>query len=202
MKKIIVLALLFGCGQVCSASDRAVLQDKLNAIKTMRATFKQVIKAKKKEISRSSGSMALSRPGRFRWDTKNPMPQLVVADGKKLWVYDVDLEQVTVKKQEKGVGGTAGLFLSGYNDTVARDFLVTRTTKGKQAVFDLKAKSAKENFQRVKLFFAGKTLKAMVLFDQLGQQTDVELSNIQINPNLPAKLFQFKPPKGVDVVEQ
>ena len=202
MKKIIVLALLFGCGQVCSASDRELLQDKLNAIKTMRATFNQVITAKKREISRSSGSMALFRPGRFRWDTKKPMPQLVVADGKKLWVYDVDLEQVTVKKQEKGVGGTAGLFLSGYDDTVASDFLVTQTTKGKQTVFDLKAKSTQENFQRVKLYFAGKTLKSMVLFDQLGQQTDVELSNIKINPDLPTKLFKFKPPKGVDVVEQ
>lgn len=191
---------LYGAVGFCDAASD--VQAKLNAIRTMSATFSQVVKAKKREVSRTSGTMALARPGRFRWQTKTPMPQLVVADGKRLWVYDVDLEQVTVKKQEKGVGGTAGLFLSGYDDTVSRDFTVTASKQGTKDLFDLRAKSNKANFQRVTLIFVGDSLNGLELFDQLGQHTRVNLSNIKNNPPLTSTLFKFKTPKGVDVVEQ
>jgi len=202
MKKIALIALLVWAQHVFSDSAGDVLQAKLNAIRTMSATFKQVVKAKKREISRSSGTMALARPGRFRWHTKSPMEQVVVADGTRLWVYDVDLEQVSVKKQDKGVGGTAALFLSGYDDTVARDFDVTKSTRGKKDYFDLRSKSSKANFQRVKLIFLSDALQGMELFDQLGQRTEVKLNNVKTNPKLASGLFKFKTPKGVDVVEQ
>uniref|UniRef100_UPI0026050010 outer membrane lipoprotein chaperone LolA n=1 Tax=uncultured Legionella sp. TaxID=210934 RepID=UPI0026050010 len=187
---------------VFSQSAGELLQEKLNAIKSMTAQFNQVVKAKKREVSRSSGTMALQRPGKFRWETKDPMEQLVVADGKKMWVYDVDLEQVTVKKQAKGLGGTAALFLSGYDDTVTRDFNVSQQTSGKTMTFDLKSKSSKENFQQIKLMFTQDNLTGLELHDQLGQVTTVKLVQIKLNPQLPAKLFQFKPPKGTDVVQQ
>lgn len=207
MKKIVLASLLLSVqlafGDTITSSDPAAkVQEKLNALRTMSANFSQVVKAKKKQVSQSSGTMALSRPGKFRWQTKNPMPQVVVADGNRLWVYDVDLEQVTVKKQEKGVGGTAGLFLSGYDETVSRDFTVQESMKGNLEYFDLKAKSNKANFQRVKLIFEGEVLKGIELFDQLGQHTYVTLSNIKKNPNLSPSLFKFKAPKGVDVIRQ
>ena len=208
MRKITILMALTATLLLCWAqhvwSDEVsdLLQAKLNAIRTMNASFSQVVKAKTQEISRSSGTMALFRPGRFRWETKKPMEQLVIADGKHLWVYDVDLEQVTVKKQEQGVGGTAALFLSGYGDTVARDFDVTTYKERNKEYFDLHSKSNKANFQRVKLVFVGDTLSGIELFDQLGQHTDVSLSKIKNNPTLQPSLFKFKTPKGVDVVEQ
>jgi outer membrane lipoprotein carrier protein len=202
MKKLLWLILVcYGCETWCETSSEA-LQTKLNALRTMSADFKQVVKAKHREISRSSGTMALSRPGRFRWQTENPMPQIVVADGRRLWVYDVDLEQVSVKKQEKSVGGTAGLFLSGYNDTVARDFDVKMNKNGKTVSFDLNATSNKANFQRVTLVFEGAALKQIALYDQLGQLTDVVLNQVRVNPTLASSLFKFHAPKGVDVVEQ
>ena len=179
-----------------------VLKNKLNAMRTMSAQFSQVVKANKRQISRSSGSMALSRPGRFRWQTTSPMAQLVIADSRHLWIYDPDLEQVTVKKQEKGVGGTAALFLSGYNDTVGRDFEVTSYKNGNKDYFDLHAKSSKANFQRVKLIYVGEQLAGIELFDQLGQHTEVNFSHIKTNLVLAPTLFVFKTPKGVDVVEQ
>lgn len=202
MKKLVLLLSLVFAGNAYCESVGDVLQTKLNAIRSMTANFSQVIKAKEKEISRSSGTMALERPGRFRWQTKNPMEQLVVADGKELWVYDVDLEQVTVKKQEKSLGGTAALFLSGYDDTVTRDFDVTATTAGGKQVYDLRSKSNKANFQRVKLIFNHDELIAMEMFDQLGQHTVVNLKNVKTNPKIAASLFQFKPPKGTDIVKQ
>ena len=202
MKKIALLLMMVLAQTIYADGVSEALQSKLNAIRTMSASFHQVVHAKQRELSRSSGTMALSRPGRFRWQTKDPMEQLVLADGQRLWVYDVDLEQVTVKKQEKGLGGTAALFLSGYGDTVTRDFDVPTHQVGDKAYFDLHAKSSKANFQRVKLVFVGHELSGLELYDQLGQHTDVTLSKIKNNPTLSSALFTFKTPKGVDVVEQ
>lgn len=202
MKRII--GILFFCLCTASYSESAgdLAQAKLNAMQSMTASFKQIVKAKKREVSRSSGTMALQRPGRFRWQTKQPMAQLVVADGQKMWVYDVDLEQVTVKAQEKGLGGTAALFLSGYDNTVTRDFDVTQAMQGNVTVFDLHSKSSKANFQRIKLLFTEDILTGLEMYDQLGQTTFVTLSQIKVNPKLAESVFQFIPPKGVDVVKQ
>ena len=108
-----------------------------------------------------------------------------------------------MKKQQKGIGGTPGLFLSGYNDTVSRDFNVTEQ-KGKRDLikYDMHAKSKKENYQRVKMTFLKDKLIQLVLYDQLGQKTTVDLSGIQTNPKIKSSQFSFKPPKGVDIVKQ
>jgi outer membrane lipoprotein carrier protein len=202
LQKIALFLLCCCSNYALSQTPGETLQNKLNAMSTMRADFKQIVKAKEREVSRSSGTMALQRPGRFRWNTIDPMQQLIVADGKKLWIYDKELEQVTVKKQEKGLGGTAALFLSGYGNQVSNDFDVSEKDEGKRMVFDLKAKANKENFQRVTLTFNKDQLTALDLYDQLGQITHVTLSKIKENEKLSSTLFQFKPPKGVDVVKQ
>lgn len=202
MKKVIATFAYLFTTLVLAQTPAEEVQNKLNSMRTMSAKFNQTITAGKRQVSQSSGTMALSRPGHFRWQTNSPLEQLVVADGNKLWVYDIDLEQVTVKKQEKGLGGTPGLFLSGYDNTVTRDFIVSASTQGANQVFDLKAKSNKENYQQVKLIYNGKTLNAIEFFDQLGQHTVVKLSNIKSNLKLADTLFQFNPPKGTDIVTQ
>ena len=202
MKSFFLIGLCLFSSVALSETSGEKLQNKLNAIATMTADFNQVVKAKHREVSRSSGTMALQRPGHFRWKTIEPMEQLIVADGQNMWVYDVDLEQVTVKKQEKGLGGTAALFLSGYDNTVTRDFEVSEQDKGDLIVFNLKAKAPKENFQQIKLSFLKDKLTALELYDQLGQITFVKLVKINMNKQLVSTLFQFHPPKGVDVVKQ
>ncbi len=202
MKKILLAIFVSFSTLAWSQTPEETLQTKLNSIRSMTASFKQVVKAKERVVSRSSGTMALERPGRFRWQTQEPMKQLMIADGQRIWVYDTDLEQVSVKKQQKGLGGTAALFLSGYDDTVTRDFLVSQSGSGENTVFDLKSKSAKANFQRIKLIFHQNALTGLVLYDQLGQVTTVQLSQTKLNPRLATNLFKFKPPKGVDVVQQ
>ena len=202
MKKMLCLLLFFWTMPLLANEVNDSLQNKLNAMRTMSASFKQVIRSKHREISHASGTMALARPGKFLWHTVSPMEQVVIADGQHLWIYDVDLEQVTVKKQDKSLGGTAALFLSGYDETLAQDFNITRNQAGNTTTFDLTATSHKANFQRVKLVFIAEKLQGIELFDQLGQRTEVTLMNIKNNPDLKASLFQFKPPKGVDVVRQ
>lgn len=178
------------------------LQAKLNAIQTMKANFSQVVEAEQREISRSMGKMALMRPGKFLWQTRKPMAQIVLADGQKLWVYDVELEQVTVKKQEKGLGDTAALFLSGYNDHLAQDFKVKHRLKAGRDYFDLEPINKQGHFARVILVFAAAELQGITFFDQLGQKTDVRLWRIKNNGFISPDVFKFKPPRGVDVVEQ
>lgn len=200
MKKIVIM-MLFSVSCFADTTTEQ-LQIKLNAIRTMNATFNQMVKAKKHNLSHSSGTMALARPGKFRWQTNSPMAQLVIADGKQLWVYDKELEQVSVKKQTLGMSGAAALFLSGKNDTLAHDFTVKSEKLDGGEQYDLLSKSKKANFLRVKLKFQGGELTGMSLYDQLGQETGVQFSNIKMNPKLAPSLFKFKVPNGVDVVQQ
>lgn len=202
MKPLFLLLALTFSSSALSEPVADELQTRLNAMHTMTANFSQVVKTKQKEISHSSGTMALERPGRFRWQTKKPMEQLVVADGKQLWVYDVDLEQVTVKKQDDELGGTAALFLSGYDNTLTRDFDVSAIGTATNPAYDLRSKSDKANFRRLKLIFKNNELTSIEMYDQLGQHTIVSLTNIKSNSKVAGSLFQFKPPKGTDVVQQ
>lgn len=203
MKKLLtVVVFMIAAHAAIAVTSAQLLQQKLNGLRSMSANFSQVIRAKQRVISRSSGAMALLRPGKFRWDTKTPMQQLVIADGERIWVYDKDLDQVSVKKQTKGLGGTAALFLSGYNDRLMRDFAVTQSQHANHDVFDLRAESSRDNFQRITLDFQGQVLTAIELYDQLGQHTTVQLSHIKTNLPLSQRLFSFKPPKGVDTIQQ
>ncbi len=202
LSQVVMIVGLLHCAQSIATSASAALQSKLNAMRTLSADFHQVVRAKKKVVSRSSGTMALSRPGHFRWQTKTPMAQWVIADGQHLWVYDVDLEQVTVKKQDKHLGGTAALFLSESDESVAREFEVTSHQAGKKTIFELQSRQHKANFEQVTLQFVGEVLEEIIMVDQLGQHTEVRLQDIKMNPILRQTLFQFKPPKGIDVVAQ
>lgn len=187
---------------VFSDTINDVLWDKLSHIHTMTASFSQHIYAKKRKLSQSSGNMAFVRPSQFRWETKNPMEQLLIADGKKIWVYDVDLEQVTVKQQTESMGAAAGLFLSDDKSHLLHDFYVESEHEGHVEIFKLKARAKQANIQRVTLRFDGEYLESMDLYDQLGQRTTVHFNKAKMNTTLSEKLFQFTPPAGVDVVEQ
>lgn len=202
VKKYIILFAFFVSNLVFAQNETQTLQSKLRSIKTLQASFSQVVSSKSRQVSRSSGTMSLSRPGKFRWQINNPSSQLVIADGSKLWVYDKDLKQATVKKQQGNVGGMAGVFLSESVDQIISSFRVREIKNGSKQTFELVRKSSKGSFQKVKLDFSGSSLTGMEFFDQLGQRTSVRLSNVRINPQLSASLFKFSPPKGVDVVRQ
>jgi outer membrane lipoprotein carrier protein len=203
MKRMFLGCVLLSVTQVlwgATASD--VLWDKLRAIRSMNASFTQRISSKSHDISKSYGSMAFERPGHFRWHTDKPMEQLLIADGEKIWLYDVDLEQVTIKPQTGVMGAAAGLFLDDDSKRLAHDFQVTQEQQDLLDVFQLQAISKQANIQRMTLRFEGAELRGMDLYDQLGQRTTVNFKQIETNPTLSASLFRFSPPSGVDVVEQ
>ncbi|NCT56899.1 MAG: outer membrane lipoprotein chaperone LolA [Legionella sp.] len=203
MKRIILGLFYFLMLQNAYADEISdILWDKLSHIRAMKASFSQQIYAKQRVLTQSSGKMAFVRPRQFRWETTQPMEQLLIADGKKIWMYDVDLEQVTVKPQTESMGAAAGLFLSENKVNLTSDFSVKSEREGKQEVFTLKARGKQANIQRMILRFAGDALESMELYDQLGQRTAVRFNQAKINVILPEHLFQFTPPEGVDVVQQ
>ncbi|HRE16526.1 MAG TPA: outer membrane lipoprotein chaperone LolA, partial [Rhodocyclaceae bacterium] len=173
----------------------------MNTTQTLRAEFSQLVVVKGgKKPQQSSGTLAIARPGKLRWEIVKPYPQLMLGDGQKFWIYDPELAQVTVKKMGDALGGTPAAILSGGND-FERNFKLKEAgeSEGLQWVEAI-PKNSEAGFDKVRLGFTGSDLKAMELFDNFGQTTLLHFTKIERNPALPVGLFQFKPPKGVDVI--
>jgi len=173
------------------------LQQKLNNIKTYRATFSQTVKDDTGQtIQQSEGDMALAKPMRFRWETFKPVKQLIVLDGKRVWIYDIDLEQVSVRPLALENQSSPAFFLSSKHK-IAEQYQL-KSYKNQRFILTPRNKQAK--FQRIVLQFAGEALSEMQMVDPLGQTTTLTLKSTHINQKLSPKLFQFKAPAGVDVI--
>jgi outer membrane lipoprotein carrier protein len=174
----------------------------LAAVKTLTANFSQVVRNREDQIvDRASGTLSLSRPNRFRWDYQKPYVQTIVADGKRLWLYDSDLEQVTVRALEQGLGSTPAMLLSGAGKVGAAFASVAVQRQGDWTWCRLKPKQEGSDFEQVSLAFDRKgELAAMELRDKLGQTTVIEFGALRRNPPLDQRLFRFEPPPGADVI--
>lgn len=191
------------------AIDR--LHQFLESTKTLRAGFTQIVTAKNgKRPQQSSGVMIFSRPGKFRWQIEKPYAQLLVGDGEKVWIYDPDLRQVTVKKVGNALGGTPAALLAGESggkgggkSTLEKDFTL-REAGEREGLEWVEAvpKSQESGFEKLLLGFSGSDLKAMELFDNFGQMTSLYFSNLERNPAIAASQLSFKPPAGVDVISE
>lgn len=179
------------------------LNQLLSKIHTIRADFTQTITDKNaKAIQESTGQMSVERPGKFRWEVTKPVSQLVVTNGSRLWIYDPDLEQVTIRLLSKEVGESPARLLSDTTNSLDKDFIVEMTKKNAEISFLLKPKSENSMFASIKLGFVKDELRDMVLQDRIGHTTAVEFYNITLNPTLAASLFAFKAPKNVDVIDE
>jgi len=178
----------------------------LAQVKTMRAQFSQVVTdAKDVVVQRASGSFVIQRPGKFRWEVTPEgaaSPQLMVADGKNLWFYDRDLEQVSVKAASAALSATPASLLSG-DGRLEEFFNVTRD--GKRDGLDwvrVVPKRADADFREAQLAFkgSGSELKRMVLKDKLGQTVRLEFLSSTRNVPVAASEVSFTPPAGADVI--
>ena len=172
----------------------------LAGLSSLRADFHQsVADARGRVIERAEGTMAIARPGRFRWDYRTP-EQLIVCDGQTVWLYDIELEQVTVKAAGDALAGTPAMLLAGMG-SVEQEFSITDAGQEDGLTWSLlTARLTDTDFHEVRLGFDGGELRRMTLFDRLGQTTDLEFTRIERNPALDQSLFSFDPPPGVDVV--
>lgn len=204
-KKLLLLMLVLSPITSAFATPATDLTALLNSVKTMQAAFTQTIYDNRgKSIQTSYGIMALDRPGKFRWEVKKPIPQLIVANDKRLWIYDPDLEQVTIKQLNQAAGDTPALLLSHVGGLLETDYTVTKSDQKPIALnwFMLKPKSKDNMFAAIQMGFKGREINEMRLEDHLGHITAIEFKDAKTNGTLPTKLFTFKAPKGVDVIDE
>lgn len=173
----------------------------LDGTRTLKAEFSQSVVGKSgKKPQQSSGTVAISRPGKLRWEIQKPYPQLMIGDGDKFWIYDPELKQVTIRKVGQAIGATPAAILSGSNELEKNFTLKEGGESEGLAWVEAQPKSDEAGFQKIRLGFAGNDLKAMDLLDNFGQTTLVRFSHLERNPALAAGLFKFTPPAGADVV--
>jgi outer membrane lipoprotein carrier protein len=189
---------------VVAQSDPAALERVERYVASLRsaqAAFSQTLSDPAgKVLQKASGTLYLQKPGRFRWDYSEPAGQLIVADGRNLWLYDADLGQVTVKPAAAVIAASPAMLLAGAG-RVGDAFIAG--DGGRERGLDwvrLLPRVADGDFRSVRLGFAGGQLAAMELEDRLRQTTRLEFVRLQRNPRLDAGLFRFVPPPGVDVV--
>jgi outer membrane lipoprotein carrier protein len=174
----------------------------LGSLRTLSAGFVQVVQDKQGQVTeRATGNLSISRPNRFRWDYQQPYAQTIVADGKKLWLYDPDLDQVTVRLLEQGLGATPAMLLSG-SGKVGDAFTAGPVEQQKDWTWcRLTPKQKGSDFERVSLGFdARNELAAMELVDKLGQTTTIQFAQVKRGAALDDSLFRFVPPQGADVI--
>ena len=165
------------------------------------ADFEQRVEDRNgKLVQESKGSFSFQRPGRFRWAFAKPYAQLIVGDGEKIWVYDVDLNQVTVRKLATALGATPAALIAG-NADVEQAFVFTDAgLRDGLEWLDAKPRERDAGFERVRMGFGLTGIAAMELVDQFGQTTLLRFSNFQRNPKLDPGTFRFVPPKGADLL--
>jgi chaperone LolA len=197
-----ILALCAVLAAPAHAGSIEKLQAFVAQTKSARASFTQkVLDNKGQPIQAASGVLAFSRPGKFRWEYQKPYEQLIVGDGDRLWVYDTELNQVTVKKLEGSLGSSPAALLAGSNEIEEFYNLDAKGTKGGLDWLEAFPKNEDTMFQKVRMGFKGNTLDTMELYDHLGQVTVIRFTGIKRNPKLAADAFVFTPPKGVDVLD-
>lgn len=161
--------------------------------------FTQTVQSKKKNQS-TSGTFKILRPGLFVWDYQTPFQQLIVADGRDVWLYDKDLEQITKRSQSSLISQTPAAILS--NKQALEKFYSLELDNSNNGIDYVLAtpRSSQSEYQYIRIGFRGQALASMQLQDRFGNTTTLSFSNVQENPSLSSKQFQFTPPKGIDVI--
>jgi outer membrane lipoprotein carrier protein len=202
MKSGVVAALLLAAVGLARADALDTLREFARDVKSGKANFTQTVTspdgAKKKN---AAGQFEFLRPNRFRFTYSKPFEQQIVADGQKVWLYDLDLNQVTVRPMAQALGATPAALLAG--TSMEKDFELSAQPPSDgldwvQAV----PRQADGSIKTLRVGFKGKVLAAMEIVDAFGQRSMLQFADVQANVKLPDDRFVFTPPKGVDVITQ
>jgi len=202
MKYLLIIISLASCFLNVAYADTAEqrLKIALKSLDNSTANFKQTVLSEDKQVlQQSSGTVAISRPGKFSWIYTAPYEQQIIADGSELWVYDVDLDQVTVKPMASGLTSAPIMVLMKQNE-INSDFTVNEVGQRKFLYWvELEPKSTELEYSRIYIGLENEIVKAMELRDGFGQSTQIVFENLRQNVVHNPKVFQFTPPDGVDV---
>jgi len=161
-----------------------------------------ILDASGTRLQETHGHMVLAKPNRFWWQTSDPFAQLLISNGERLWIYDEDLEQVTIQTLDTRTTSTPALLLSGNSEDIGIHFKVVMKRGDNGLVFyRLTPKDPESLYQTLRLNFKDGTLLEMQLEDTMFQKTSLTFSNLVLDPDLPEHLFEFDVPPGTDVIE-
>lgn len=179
------------------------LLDFFNHTNSMRAQFTQVVNdLKGRKVQEVEGTMQLQRPNKFRWDYKKPYEQQIVSDGKQVFLFDTDLQQVTIRELSKALGSSPAALLAG-GEAVENSFKLKNATRKDGLTWVLALPKDKDSgFDRVLLGFKAEELRKMEMYDSFNHVTHITFSEVERNPTLQESTFLFTAPKGADVVSE
>lgn len=182
------------------------LEQFFQTTQSMQTNFEQTIKNNRgKVLEQSIGKLILSRPDKFILEYTSPAEQQYISNGKTIWIYDVELEQVSIKVLDENIGDSPALLLSS-NENVYLHYDVSDVSNVALKESDehqwvqLIAKKEEMTFEKVLLAFKDNILMQMIMHDSFGQITQLKFSNIQVNKPFSFRRFNFVPPEGVDVI--
>jgi outer membrane lipoprotein carrier protein len=195
---------LAGMSQLALAAPdapRQQLNKFFTQMNSLKGNFSQQVYSKKGQvIQNAKGTIALNRPGKFRWVYTSPDPQTIVADGKNIWIYDEDLEQVTIKPMRAAMSAAPIALLTRKQSPDAQFIVKSMNNKaGGLNWFQLTPRHKSKDFSTVQIGLNSSGIRQMIMFDQLGQKTVIQL-NVKSNVPISGNTFFFKPPAGVDVI--
>lgn len=189
---------------VAAQDPVARLSARLDALETLEAHFTQTIRDGRGTLLReSSGALWAARPDRFRWEIATPFAEVLIGDGEMLWLWDPDLEQVTVRPYDERLRGTPARLLSGSAAELVESFEVDllRAERGRE-VFELRPRTGDGLFDRLEMVFADDGPRALVIHDSLGQRTEVVFDEVIVGAPVDATRFAFEIPAGADVLRE
>jgi outer membrane lipoprotein carrier protein len=197
------LIVLLWLPTLAMGASAETLKSFLNQTTAAKARFAQIVLDRNmKQLQQATGTMTFSRPGKFRWEYEKPYEQTIVGDGQRLWIYDKDLNQVTVRKLDRALGASPAALLAGSNE-IEKNYVVTSAgTRDGLDWLEAVPRTQDTAFERVRLGFNKSTLEVMELRDQFGQMTVIKFADLERNPKLPPDLFKFTPPQGADVISE
>jgi outer membrane lipoprotein carrier protein len=170
----------------------------LKPINSLSADFTQQIMGQdNKQLQRLTGNLSLKKPNQLRWNVVSPMPQLVISDGKLVWLYDPDLEQVVIQSFSDDFMANPISILLGDLDQLNRDFTVSLISNDR---FSLKPKQKNSLFVAIQLRFIDSVLNRIDYQDNFGQNTQLTLSQVKLNPQFSKTPFVFDIPQAVDII--
>jgi outer membrane lipoprotein carrier protein len=210
MKKFIALACLLAAGWSAHAAGLDSLEHFIKTAKSGRADFTQLVTGPAREgegrrTKTSSGSFEFVRPNRFRFVYKKPFEQVIVADGESLWLYDVDLQQVTRRKQTQVLGSTPAALIAAAPDLEAlrKNFNLENAGEKDGMQWVQATPKAKEGQLRsMKIGFRGEQLASLEILDGFGQRSVITFTKMELNAAIPPDTFNFKPPAKADVLDR
>ncbi|AOX98996.1 outer membrane lipoprotein chaperone LolA [Jeongeupia sp. USM3] len=196
-------SLILSCSALAHADGVSDLKRFLSSTAGVQGQFNQVVSGKPGSPTQiSNGDFAIQRPGKFRWNYRKPYEQLIVGDGKRVWLYDPELRQATSKQLSAALESSPAALLAGDNALDKTYTLRNLANRDGLSWVEAVPKSKESTFDSIRLGLKNAQVVAMELQDHFGQTTKVTFSGLTQNPKQSADLFRFTPPKDVDVVEE